>query len=105
MNLSGVRSSRESVSRGGLASGPVSFMRGADARAATIRSGGRARRGAKMVVLDVDHPDVLAFIRAKADEEKRARALLAAGVDESETERSLDFQQSNHAVRVSDAFR
>lgn len=104
MNLSGVRSSRESVSRGGLASGPVSFMRGADARAATIRSGGRARRGAKMV-LDVDHPDVLAFIRAKADEEKRARALLAAGVDESETERSLDFQQSNHAVRVSDAFR
>ena len=72
VDLSAVRSSREPVSRGGLASGPVSFMRAADAWAATIRSGGRARRGAKMVVLDADHPDIFDFIAAKAGEEERA---------------------------------
>jgi ribonucleoside-diphosphate reductase alpha chain len=79
INLSSVRSSREPVSRGGLASGPVSFMRATDASAATIRAGGRAGRGAKMVVLDASHPDILEFVEAKAREEDRGRALLAAG--------------------------
>jgi ribonucleoside-diphosphate reductase alpha chain len=104
VNLSKVRSSREPVSRGGLASGPVSFMRAADAWAATIRSGGRARRGAKMVVLDADHPDVLEFIEAKAREEERGAALIAAGYEPEEAVRSLAFQHATHAMRVSDAF-
>ena len=104
VNLSTVRSSREPVSRGGLASGPVSFMRAADAWAATIRSGGRARRGAKMVVLDADHPDILEFIAAKAREEERGRALAAAGYAPEEVARSLAFQHATHAVRVSDEF-
>ncbi len=104
VNLSGVRSSREPVSRGGLASGPVSFMRAADAWAATIRSGGRARRGAKMVVLDADHPDVLEFIACKAREEEHGAALLAAGFQPEEAVASLAFQNATHAVRVSDEF-
>lgn len=104
INLSKVRSSREPVSRGGLASGPVSFMRAADAWAATIRSGGRARRGAKMVVLDADHPDVLEFVACKAREEERGAALVAAGYAPQEAVRSLAFQHATHAVRVSDAF-
>jgi ribonucleoside-diphosphate reductase alpha chain len=104
INLSKVRSSREPVSRGGLASGPVSFMRAADAWAATIRSGGRARRGAKMVVLDAEHPDVLEFIACKAREEERGAALVAAGYEPREAVRSLAFQHATHAVRVSDAF-
>jgi ribonucleoside-diphosphate reductase alpha chain len=104
VNLSRVRSSREPVSRGGLASGPVSFMRATDAWAATIRSGGRARRGAKMVVLDAGHPDVREFIRAKAREEERGRALVAAGYSVEEAIGSLAFQHANHAVRVSDEF-
>jgi ribonucleoside-diphosphate reductase alpha chain len=104
INLSKVRSSREPVSRGGFASGPVSFMRAADAWAATIRSGGRARRGAKMVVLDADHPDVLEFIGCKAREEERGAALLAAGFEPAEVVRSLAFQNATHAVRVGDAF-
>ncbi len=101
-NLSAVRSSSEPVSRGGQASGPVSFMRGTDAWAATIRAGGRARRAAKMVVLDADHPDVLEFIRSKAAQEHHARAMIGAGYQPSEVERQLDFQQSNHAVRIPD---
>lgn len=104
VNLSAVRSSREPVSRGGLASGPVSFMRAADAWAATIRSGGRARRGAKMVVLDADHPDIFDFITAKAREEEHGRALAAAGYAPEEVTRSLAFQHATHAVRVSDEF-
>lgn len=104
INLSQVRSSREPVSRGGLASGPVSFMRAADAWAGTIRSGGRARRGAKMVVLDADHPDVLDFIACKAREEERGAALVHAGYDPAEAARSLAFQHATHAVRVDDAF-
>lgn len=104
VNLSGVRSSREQVSRGGLASGPVSFMRAADAWAATIRSGGRARRGAKMVVLDAEHPDVLEFIACKAREEEHGAALLAAGFQPEEAVASLAFQNATHAVRVSDEF-
>jgi ribonucleoside-diphosphate reductase alpha chain len=104
INLSAVRSSREPVSRGGLASGPVSFMRAADAWAATIRSGGRARRGAKMVVLDADHPDILDFISAKAREEERGLALAGTGYEPEEVARSLAFQHATHAVRVSDGF-
>lgn len=104
INLSKVRSSREPVSRGGLASGPVSFMRAADAWAATIRSGGRARRGAKMVVLDAEHPDVLEFIACKAREEERGAALLAAGYEPEEVVQALAFQHATHAVRVSDGF-
>jgi ribonucleoside-diphosphate reductase alpha chain len=104
INLSAVRSSREPVSRGGLASGPVSFMRATDAWAATIRAGGRARRGAKMVALDASHPDILEFIEAKAREEDRGRALLAAGYPLEEVVASLAFQHTNHSVRVSDEF-
>jgi len=104
INLSHVRSSREGVSRGGLASGPVSFMRATDAWAATIRAGGRARRGAKMIVLDASHPDIFEFIEAKALEEDRGRALLAAGFPLQEVLASLSFQHANHSVRVSDEF-
>jgi ribonucleoside-diphosphate reductase alpha chain len=104
VNLSAIRSSREPVSLGGRASGPVSFMRGADAWAASIRAGGRARRAAKMVVLDVDHPDILEFIGSKAAEETRGWALVAAGFDAAETAGGLAFQQENHSVRVTDAF-
>ena len=104
INLSRIRSSREPVSRGGLASGPVSFMRATDAWAATIRAGGRARRGAKMVVLDASHPDILEFIQVKAREEDRGKALLAAGYPLEEVVSSLAFQYANHSVRVSDEF-
>src|SRR5215213_5846432 len=81
INLSKLRSSKEQLSKGGYASGPVSFMRGADASAGTIKSGGKTRRAAKMVVLDVDHPDVLDFIWCKAREEEKAAALRDAGFD------------------------
>ena len=104
INLSQVRSSREPVSRGGLASGPVSFMRATDAWAATIRAGGRARRGAKMIVLDASHPDIFEFIEAKSLEEDRGRALLAAGFPPEEVLASMSFQHANHSVRVSDEF-
>jgi ribonucleoside-diphosphate reductase alpha chain len=104
INLSPIRSSREPVSRGGLASGPVSFMHATDAWAATIRAGGRARRGAKMVVLDASHPDILEFIEAKAREEDRGRALLAAGYPLEDVVSSLRYQHANHSVRVSDEF-
>ena len=103
-NLSRIRSSREPVSRGGLASGPVSFMRATDAWAATIRAGGRARRGAKMVVLDAWHPDIVDFIEVKAREEDRGRALLASGYPLEDVLASLAFQHANHSVRVTDAF-
>jgi ribonucleoside-diphosphate reductase alpha chain len=104
INLSRIRSSREPVSRGGLASGPVSFMRATDAWAGTIRAGGRARRGAKMVVLDAWHPDILEFIEVKAREEDRGRALLAAGYPLEEVVASLAFQHASHSVRVTDEF-
>jgi ribonucleoside-diphosphate reductase alpha chain len=104
INLSPIRSSREPVSSGAMASGPVPFMRATDAWAATIRAGGRARRGATMVVLDASHPDILEFIEAKAREEDRGRALLAAGYAPHEVVTSLAFQHANHSVRVSDEF-
>src|SRR5512133_2568238 len=106
-NLSPIRSSRELLAGGGTASGPVSFMKGFDAFAGVIKSGGKTRRAAKMVILDVDHPDVLQFIRCKAEEEKKAWALIEAGYGASfngEAYASVFFQNSNNSVRVTDEF-
>ena len=107
VNLSRLRSSKEQLSKGGYASGPVSFMRGADASAGTIKSGGKTRRAAKMVVLDVDHPDVEEFIWCKAREEEKARVLEQAGYDmslDSGDWASIQYQNANNSVRVTDAF-
>jgi ribonucleoside-diphosphate reductase alpha chain len=107
VNLSRIRSSRELLSSGGTASGPVSFMRGADASAGTIKSGGATRRAAKMVVLDVDHPDVADFIETKAREEEKIRVLRDAGFDMDlggEDIVSVQYQNANNSVRVSDEF-
>jgi ribonucleoside-diphosphate reductase alpha chain len=107
VNLSRLRSSKEQLSKGGYASGPVSFMRGADASAGTIKSGGKTRRAAKMVILDVDHPDIEEFIWCKAREEQKARVLEAAGYDmslDSPDWASIQYQNANNSVRVSDAF-
>ena len=107
INLSGIRSSRELLSGGGTASGPVSFMRGADGCAGAIKSGGTTRRAAKMVVLNCDHPDILEFVRCKAVEEKKAWALGEMGYDMSingEAWQSIQFQNANNSVRVSDEF-
>jgi ribonucleoside-diphosphate reductase alpha chain len=107
VNLSRLRSSKEQLSKGGYASGPVSFMRGADASAGTIKSGGKTRRAAKMVVLDVDHPDIEQFIWCKAHEEEKARVLEQAGYDmslNSEDWASIQYQNANNSVRVTDAF-
>ena len=107
INLSRIRASKEHLSKGGLASGPVSFMRGADAWAGTIKSGGKTRRAAKMVVLDVDHPDILDFIWCKAREEEKAAALRDAGFDmrlDSEHFASIQYQNANNSVRVTDEF-
>src|SRR6187551_1925869 len=107
VNLSRLRSSKEQLSKGGHASGPVSFMRGADASAGTIKSGGKTRRAAKMVVLDVDHPDVEEFIWCKAKEEEKVRVLEAAGYDmslDSPDWASIQYQNANNSVRVTDAF-
>jgi ribonucleoside-diphosphate reductase alpha chain len=107
VNLSRIRSSRELLSSGGTASGPVSFMRGADASAGTIKSGGATRRAAKMVVLDVDHPDVEEFIDTKAREEEKVRALRDAGfdMDLGGTDIvSVQYQNANNSVRVNDEF-
>src|SRR2546429_2258593 len=107
VNLSRLRSSKEQLSKGGYASGPVSFMRGADASAGTIKSGGKTRRAAKMVVLDVDHPDIEEFIWCKAHEERKARVLESAGYDmslDSPDWASIQYQNANNSVRVSDSF-
>src|SRR5246127_2902482 len=107
VNLSRIRSSRELLSSGGTASGPVSFMRGADASAGTIKSGGATRRAAKMVVLDVDHPDVADFITTKAREEEKVRVLRDAGFDMDLGGKdivSVQYQNANNSVRVSDEF-
>ena len=107
VNLSRIRASSEPLSGGGTASGPVSFMRGADASAGTIKSGGKTRRAAKMVVLDADHPDIEAFIWCKAREERKSRALAAAGFDmgvDGADSNSVQYQNANNSVRVTDGF-
>jgi ribonucleoside-diphosphate reductase alpha chain len=107
LNLSRIRSSKELLSSGGTASGPVSFMRGADASAGTIKSGGATRRAAKMVVLDVDHPDIGEFVQTKAAEERKIRVLRDAGYDMDlggKDITSVQYQNANNSVRVSDEF-
>jgi ribonucleoside-diphosphate reductase alpha chain len=107
INLSKIRGSMEPLSKGGTASGPVSFMRGADAWAGTIKSGGKTRRAAKMVVLDVDHPDIIDFIECKAKEEEKAEALARAGFDMSidgDGFTSIQYQNANNSVRVTEEF-
>jgi ribonucleoside-diphosphate reductase alpha chain len=107
INLSRIRSSHEPLAGGGTASGPVSFMRGADASAGTIKSGGKTRRAAKMVILDVDHPDIEDFVWCKAIEERKARALEAAGFDmdlDGRDSHSIQYQNANNSVRVTDRF-
>jgi ribonucleoside-diphosphate reductase alpha chain len=107
LNLSRIRSSKELLSSGGNASGPVSFMRGADASAGTIKSGGATRRAAKMVILDVDHPDVEDFIETKVKEEEKIRALRDAGFDMDlggDDITSVQYQNANNSVRVNDTF-
>jgi len=106
-NLSTIRSSKEKMAGGGTASGPVSFMKGYDAFSGVVKSGGKTRRAAKMVILDARHPDVLDFIDSKAHEEKKAWALIEQGYDPSftgEAYGSVFFQNANHSVRVTDAF-
>jgi ribonucleoside-diphosphate reductase alpha chain len=107
INLSNIRGSKEPLSKGGTASGPVSFMRGADSWAGTIKSGGKTRRAAKMVVLDIDHPDIRDFIWCKAKEEDKAAALRDAGFDMSidgDGFLSIQYQNANNSVRVTDEF-
>lgn len=108
INLSPLRGSAESLSQGGRSSGPIAFMRGADSVAGMIKSGGTTRRAAKMVVLDIDHPDIHTFIRCKADEEKKVRALIEAGYDMADLNNagwdSIQFQNANNSVRISDEF-
>ncbi|MEU5843786.1 vitamin B12-dependent ribonucleotide reductase [Rhodococcus sp. NPDC047139] len=107
VNLSRIRSSAEPLTGGGKASGPVSFMRGADASAGTIKSGGKTRRAAKMVILDADHPDIEEFVDCKAIEERKARALAEAGFDmglDGTDIHSVQYQNANNSVRVTDEF-
>src|SRR3954449_12040720 len=107
INLSKIRSSSELLKGGGTASGPVSFMRGADSSAGTIKSGGKTRRAAKMVILNADHPDVEEFIWCKAKEERKARVLEQAGYDmslDSPDWASIQYQNANNSVRVTDTF-
>src|SRR6195952_4916099 len=107
INLSKIRSSHEHLKGGGTASGPVSFMRGADASAGTIKSGGKTRRAAKMVILDVDHPDIEDFVWCKAIEERKARALRDAGFDmdlDGKDSHSIQYQNANNSVRVTEDF-
>src|SRR3989475_10025956 len=104
VNLSKIRSAKEQLAGGGTASGPVSFMKAADASAGVIKSGGKTRRAAKMVVLDVDHPDIEEFVKCKVEEEKKAWALIEAGYDSSldgPAYGSVFFQNANNSVRVS----
>lgn len=107
VNLSRLRSAAEPLAGGGTASGPISFMKAADASAGVIKSGGKTRRAAKMVILNIDHPDIVPFVRCKAEEEKKALALIQAGYDgsfEGEAYSTVAFQNSNHTVRVTDEF-
>src|SRR5713101_4929677 len=107
-NFSTLRGSRETLSGGGIASGPVSFMKGFDAFAGVIKSGGKTRRAAKMVILNIDHPDIVDFIDCKTKEERKAHVLIASGYDgsspDSEAYSSIFFQNANNSVRVTDDF-
>ena len=108
-NLSTLRSSKERVTGGGTASGPVSFMKGFDAFAGVIKSGGKTRRAAKMVILNIDHPDIIQFVNCKVDEEKKAWALIDAGYDggfniAGGAYDSIFYQNANHSIRVTDEF-
>src|SRR6202171_6008174 len=106
-NFSSLRGSRETLSGGGIASGPVSFMKGFDAFAGVIKSGGKTRRAAKMVILNVDHPDIVEFIDSKMKEERKAQVLIEQGYDpaiDGEAYSSIFFQNANHSVRVTDEF-
>src|ERR1700685_3581327 len=106
-NFSTLRGSRESLSGGGIASGPVSFMKGFDAFAGVIKSGGKPRRAAKMVILNIDHPDIVDFIESKMKEERKAQVLIQQGYDpaiDGEAYSSIFFQNANHSVRVTDEF-
>ena len=106
-NFSALRGSKETLSGGGIASGPVSFMKGFDAFAGVIKSGGKTRRAAKMVILNVDHPDIVEFIECKVKEEKKAHVLIEQGYDsaiDGEAYSSIFFQNANHSVRVTDEF-
>src|SRR5271154_6233460 len=106
-NFSTLRGSRESLSGGGIASGPVSFMKGFDAFAGVIKSGGKTRRAAKMVILNIDHPDIVEFIECKTKEERKAQVLIANGYDagiDGDAYSSIFFQNANHSVRVTDDF-
>ena len=106
-NFSSLRGSRESLSGGGIASGPVSFMKGFDAFAGVIKSGGKTRRAAKMVILNIDHPDIVEFIESKTKEERKAQVLIEQGYDsaiDGEAYTSVFFQNANHSVRVTDDF-
>lgn len=107
VNLSKIRSAKENLAGGGTASGPVSFMRGADASAGTIKSGGKTRRAAKMVVLNADHPDIVDFVHTKSHEERKIRALADAGFDmgvDGSDMVSVQYQNANNSVRVTDEF-
>src|SRR5579864_1686840 len=106
-NFSALRGSHETLSGGGIASGPVSFMKGFDAFAGVIKSGGKTRRAAKMVILNVDHPDIVEFIECKVKEERKAQVLIEQGYDpaiDGEAYSSIFFQNANHSVRVTDDF-
>src|ERR1700694_1026060 len=106
-NFSTLRGSKETLSGGGIASGPVSFMKGFDAFAGVIKSGGKTRRAAKMVILNIDHPDIVEFIESKVKEERKAHVLIEQGYDRSidgEAYSSVFFQNANHSVRVTDDF-
>ena len=107
VNISSLRSRGEPISKGGVSSGPMSFMKAADASSGTIKSGGTTRRAAKMVIMNADHPDILEFVNCKVVEERKAQALIAAGFDgsfEGEVYSGLDYQNANNSVRVPDAF-
>ncbi|MEQ1353296.1 MAG: vitamin B12-dependent ribonucleotide reductase, partial [Candidatus Acidiferrum sp.] len=106
-NFSSLRGSKETLSGGGIASGPVSFMKGFDAFAGVIKSGGKTRRAAKMVILNIDHPDIVEFIECKRKEERKAHVLIEQGYDsaiDGDAYSSIFFQNANHSVRVTDEF-
>lgn len=104
INISKLRAEGESLSGGGTASGPISFNKGYDAMAGTIKSGGKNRRSARLVCMDIDHPDIIKFIECKVKEERKAKILIAGGIDPTEAYETVAFQNANHSVRITDEF-